>query len=270
MTLISAHRGGFDVDGSADESARGDDLLRYENAIAAGVDMVEIDVRRTRDGVLVCRHDESVAGVGAIADVDYASLTAAGGQPLIRAEELLEKAAGRAVCHLDVKACGYELALVDLAADILGPGGFVVTSTEAASVELIRSARPTATSVLTIGRSMKNAGAAAVVKNRLQEVFPFGAIRACGANGVAVHWGLVTAPLLSFARRHDLFVMVWTVNREWQMRRYLDCADVDVVVTDRPIAARKIRAAARRERKASRLPVRRPLPTGAAGDQLPS
>ena len=35
-------------------------LAAMEGAIAMGVDMVEIDVQRTKDGVLVCCHDNSV------------------------------------------------------------------------------------------------------------------------------------------------------------------------------------------------------------------
>ncbi len=270
MTLISAHRGGFDFDGCNDRPTRGNDLFRYQSAIMAGIDMVEIDVRCTRDGVLVCRHDESLEGTGAIAELDYRSLVASAGEPVVRVERLLEAAAGRAACHIDVKAGGYELPLVDLALDILGPQGFVVTSTAPATVALVREARPAVTSILTIGRSMKNAGPVAVVRNRVQEILPFRLIRACGANGIAVHWGLVTAPLLTFARRHNLFVMVWTVNQSWQLRRYFSRDDIDVVVTDRPVAAREIRAIVRRERETSRLPVRRPFPAGAAGDQLPS
>lgn len=59
---------------------RGDSYNEYENtmtafaaAVAAGVDMIETDVRLTRDGVLVIMHDEKVDrttnGCGAIADM---------------------------------------------------------------------------------------------------------------------------------------------------------------------------------------------------------
>lgn len=50
MTLIFAHRGAWDP-------APQNSLEAFERAIALGVDMIELDVRRTRDGVLVVQHD---------------------------------------------------------------------------------------------------------------------------------------------------------------------------------------------------------------------
>ena len=46
---ISAHRGGS-------ENARGGTYRAYNGALAAGAEYVEVDVRRSADGVLVARH----------------------------------------------------------------------------------------------------------------------------------------------------------------------------------------------------------------------
>ena len=50
-------------------------LAAMEGAIQMGVDMVEIDVQRTKDGVLVCCHDKTVdrttTGKGKISELDY-------------------------------------------------------------------------------------------------------------------------------------------------------------------------------------------------------
>ncbi len=50
MTKIIAHRG---ASGSGVENT----LESFEKAIELGVDMVEFDVRRTHDGVLIVYHD---------------------------------------------------------------------------------------------------------------------------------------------------------------------------------------------------------------------
>ena len=52
--LISAHQGGRQIEGVAAAD-------RYRQAIALGVDYVEADVRRTRDGVTVIFHDDWTA-----------------------------------------------------------------------------------------------------------------------------------------------------------------------------------------------------------------
>ena len=54
---IISHRGKVDL------SSPENDLIGIQQAIELGVDMVEFDVRRTSDDVLVCHHDAKVDGV---------------------------------------------------------------------------------------------------------------------------------------------------------------------------------------------------------------
>lgn len=71
--LISAHRGGNTL---APENT----LDAYEAAFALGVDFIEVDVRESKDGVLVANHDDAVDrtsnGTGAVADKTLAELKA--------------------------------------------------------------------------------------------------------------------------------------------------------------------------------------------------
>jgi glycerophosphoryl diester phosphodiesterase len=70
--LAIAHRGGAAI---APENT----LFAFEQAVRRhGVDMIELDVHVTRDGVLVVAHDDDVArctdGEGTIASIDFATL----------------------------------------------------------------------------------------------------------------------------------------------------------------------------------------------------
>ena len=69
--LVSAHRGDH-------THAPENTLQAYANAIEAGADYVEIDLRTTRDSVLVIMHDGSVnrmtTGTGLVRDLTYDSL----------------------------------------------------------------------------------------------------------------------------------------------------------------------------------------------------
>jgi glycerophosphoryl diester phosphodiesterase len=90
VTLVVAHRGSS---GTHAEHT----LTAYETAIAEGSDALECDVRLTRDGVLVCVHDRRVDrtsdGRGSVstlelselAELDFASWKASGGDPLLEA-----------------------------------------------------------------------------------------------------------------------------------------------------------------------------------------
>lgn len=71
QVLVAAHRGGHLV---APENS----IAAIEDAIAIGVDIVEIDVRLTRDGVPILMHDASVdrttTGTGKVKDLSYADI----------------------------------------------------------------------------------------------------------------------------------------------------------------------------------------------------
>lgn len=87
-------------------------LAALERCVALGVDLVEIDVRRTRDGQLVIMHDAKVDrttdGEGRVADLTLAQLQALslkGGEaeapPTL--EAFLQAARGRILVNIDLK-----------------------------------------------------------------------------------------------------------------------------------------------------------------------
>ncbi|AKG37977.1 hypothetical protein VK70_24950 [Paenibacillus durus ATCC 35681] len=88
------------------------------NAIDLGVDMIEIDVRRTRDGKLILMHDETVdrmtSGSGAVAELSYDELLSLqvkqseGGESaeltgvhIPTLEEVMKLVKGKALINLD-------------------------------------------------------------------------------------------------------------------------------------------------------------------------
>ena len=85
-------------------------LLAFERAIACGADLVETDVRMTRDGVLVCWHDPDLRRVAGaeetIANSSADALSAMalpGGARVCRLAEVLMLVRGRVPLMLDVK-----------------------------------------------------------------------------------------------------------------------------------------------------------------------
>jgi glycerophosphoryl diester phosphodiesterase len=123
--IVVAHRGchapaphhGFDA---APENS----TLALERCVAIGVDMMETDIRETKDGYLVMVHDERVDrttdGTGRIADLTLAQIKALrlrqneGGpdapltdQRVLTLDEMLALANGRITLNLDVKDAIY-------------------------------------------------------------------------------------------------------------------------------------------------------------------
>jgi len=70
-TLVVAHRGGSLL---APENT----LAAFRQALALGVDRIELDVQQSKDGVVLVIHDEktnrTTNGKGTISDMNYAQL----------------------------------------------------------------------------------------------------------------------------------------------------------------------------------------------------
>jgi glycerophosphoryl diester phosphodiesterase len=102
-TLRIGHRGAA---GHAPENT----LLSIETALSFGVDVVEIDVHRSRDGHLIVMHDARVDrttnGSGYIRDLtleQLQSLRTASNQQLPTLTEVLEGVKGRAAVMIEIK-----------------------------------------------------------------------------------------------------------------------------------------------------------------------
>jgi glycerophosphoryl diester phosphodiesterase len=103
--LNVAHRGGVG------ENAPENTLAAFRDAIGAGADVIELDLRGTRDGQVVVLHDATLdrttSGRGSVADwtlAELKSLDAGGGERIPVYEEVLELVAGQGVkLLLDVK-----------------------------------------------------------------------------------------------------------------------------------------------------------------------
>ncbi len=109
-TIISAHRGG--VEEGFPENA----IETAANTLSQGPMILELDLRRTSDGVIVLMHDETLerttTGAGNVSDMTFAELSALqlidnqGNTTAFRAPslaEVLNWARGRALVQLDVK-----------------------------------------------------------------------------------------------------------------------------------------------------------------------
>ena len=227
MVAISAHRGGG-------ENAAAGSWAAYESAVALGVDYVEFDVARTRDGHLVVYHDlrAEIRGVYP-RHVNRADLET------FSVEELLHLISGRTKAHIDIKASGYERELVTLVMSILGdPTTFVVTGGDE-TVAAVKAAEPAIRTALSVGRGWHEVRWSQTFQTRWSELRPVPRVRACGADGVAVHHRLARLGVLDQCRREGLGPMVWTVNKPDLIQTFLGDHRVDVLITERPgLAAR--------------------------------
>ena len=115
----------------------------YAGALSGCAEYAEFDIRRTADNVLVVYHDGHAGRGGPlVADLEYQELCDRLRYVVPRVDEVMALLAGRLIGHLDLKETGYEREVVTLASSILGPGNFVVTTLEDASVATIKRSFP--------------------------------------------------------------------------------------------------------------------------------
>jgi glycerophosphoryl diester phosphodiesterase len=220
--LISAHSGGA-------ERAWPGSLAAYQAVAASGAEYAEFDVRRAGDGTLVAQHS--------------APPERPDGEPVVLAREVMGVlAAGGVRGHVDLKGTGFEREAVTLALESFGPGGFVVTTPDPESVVAIRAEFAAVPVGLSVGFGWASVARRAR-RLRWPTSFPFAAVRDSPADWVAMSYRYARPDVLSWCVAGGRRIMVWTVNDDRRLDRFLTDPRVSILVTDRPgYAVRRRRA----------------------------
>ncbi len=231
---VLAHRGRTDgapsgrgepAEGSG--APRDNTLGSFAGALAAGADGVELDVRRTADGVAVVHHDAEVPGVGPLGRLARADLP----RWVPTLEEALAACAGAAV-DLEVKSSPAEAGhdpsetlaaeVAELVAGCLGSGRgpalALVSSFWPGVLAAVHATRPE----LATGLLLFPGSDAAAALDGLEPL---------GARVLLPFRDQVTAAVVARAHRRGLAVVPWAVDEEAELRAAAD-QGVDAVVTD--------------------------------------
>jgi glycerophosphoryl diester phosphodiesterase len=215
----------------ADHVSPGNTLASFEAALEHGVDMIEFDVLRLRDGRLVLAHD-----------VEDASRPDA-----LTLDEGLDHFAGEAYAEVeldvDLKQPGFEREVVDgLSARGLSDRALISTH-YIESLDLIGQLQPGQRRGLSVPRLTSDptrstwkrpiALAVAVVARRL---IPIRARRLIGAGrfeALMCHWRLVSPELVRAVHSAGGQLYVWTVDDAREIER-LSAIGVDGVISNDP------------------------------------
>jgi len=234
--LVIAHRG-------ASRAAEPNSLAAFAAAIELGVDAIELDVRRTLDGVLVVHHDATVRGMP-VARLSHAQLCRRRGRvPTLT--EVADLCAGRVGLDVEIKQLGHERQIIEAVLKRVAPDQVVITSFLDPAVVAVKSVAPNVHCGLLLSPARLRA--------RSQRA-AFDWMRRSGADFIVAHQRLAPPVpvarrrvrpadpgLLPLAARAGIPVIVWTVNRPDRLRRYLGDARVAGVITDIPDVAIELR-----------------------------
>lgn len=228
--LIIGHRG---APGYAKENT----IASFEKAMTLGADMIEFDVRRTRDHVLIVYHDDSIQD-RPIKDLTYEEVSQIGrnqGFDIPTVEEVLKWSCGKIKLDVELKEEGYEKGIVALLSRYLEKDQFIITSFNDPSLRIIKDNDPDIKVGLLLGKSK------GPFLSGISELFPIKRCNKAKADVLAAHWKLLRFGFLDRAERNNKPVFVWTVNDEGMIWTLLHDRRVHAIVTDRPDRAVSLR-----------------------------
>lgn len=223
MIDVIAHRGLHTIE-------RENTVAAFQAAVDIGVDGVELDVRRTRDGVLVVHHDSHV-GTLLIADDNRSALP----EYVPTLAQALETLDGVSV-NVEIKkdrgptedleeTAGLVRQVLDTIDGSPWADGSSISSFDLATCTYVRSLdRLASVSWLLWDVAIADA----LVQAHL-----------LGFNAVNPHFSTVDHEVVARARDLELEVNVWTVNREEDLER-MAALGVTSVITDDPVLARTV------------------------------
>ena len=219
--LIIAHRG-------ASSMVRENTLEAFQKAIDLRADMIEFDVRRTRDQRYVIHHDPRIADkpLNEITCHEVREIARSMGFHVPELEEALRLACGRIGLDIELKEEGYEKEVLDRISDVLPEADYIVSSFHASSISRVKNYR----SGVRTGFIFQDARALTtdILEGDADWLFPVQTV--------------ASDELLARMRRTGKKIAVWTVNETKQMKRLLDDNRVEGIITDRADAALAVRA----------------------------
>ena len=229
---VTAHRAG-------PPPAPENTLAALEAAIASGADFAEIDVQRTRDGVIVVAHDADLMRVAGdprrISAHDYSSFKSVVQRPddgsadaerrLATLPDFLLRAKGRIGLNIELKYHGRDPLLVEaVIRDVRAhqmEGAVILMSLNLGAVHQVRALAPD----LPVG---------------YVSTVAVGPVLRLPVNLLALPGRRVTPPLLREAARGDVQVHAWTINRAADMADLIEMG-VHGLITDDPALAHRVR-----------------------------
>lgn len=198
-------------------------------AIECGVDFVEVDVRSTKDGVLVLLHDETLDrttnGSGLLREHTFNevwNLNAGKGEKIPKVEDVFNITKNRCKLLLELKEVGWERKLFNIVEKSGMLDDVIFISFHKECIEVLKELGAEVGMIFSKG--------------------PYEHVKYAkdlGLKLIAPHYGLVNKKFLSIAKKYSLNVNVWTVNDIGLMKKFIKLK-VFAITSDYPCTLRRV------------------------------
>ena len=212
--MIIAHRGFA-------KNCRENTLESYLRAIEVGADAIELDVRKTKDNVLILFHDE-VIKEKQINQLTYEEINDLAKDLSFQVPtlvEVLQLVQGKIVLDVELKERGYEIDIITPILEYLSIKEFIVTSFQFESLSTIKLNYPQIkTGIILNQKTVSN--------------FDYNA-NLIKVDFLVLHFGLLDSNWLDIARINNKSIWVWTVNEEKIIEKFLQDRRIAGIITDK-------------------------------------
>ncbi len=193
--------------------------ISYVNAIANHTPIVEMDLRLTKDNVLVLLHDPTVdrttggTGKRAIVDMTFAETQKpdAGswknakykGEPIPAVETIFQTCRGKAIAMLDLKCTGLGKSIAELKSKLNIPADqLILAPWEQEEGVALRQYLPDVPMILLHGK---------LPTETLDDAY-FAKMKQIGFSAFSINWQVLTRDFIDAAHKNGMKIYVWTVN----------------------------------------------------------
>jgi glycerophosphoryl diester phosphodiesterase len=199
-------------------------LRSFERAVELGVDAVELDVRKTKDGEVVVVHDDNVDrttnGSGLVSELSLEEIkgfTTEGGETIPTLVEALDFLKGKVKVLIELKEVGYEKQILDLVKERGMVDDVIIISFSEEALAKVRELDKRVVTGLIYVRYKKPVEAALGL--RAEYMLPL--------------YRFTHSADVKKAHEAGLKVIVWTINTTQEATTYKQ-KNVDGIATDNP------------------------------------
>lgn len=221
--VIIAHRGASAL------ATHENSLEAFQIAIELGADLVEFDIRQTRDRKLIVFHDSHYMGtpVSALTYNDLCTRTGSYGftPPLLC--QVLSLCKGKIRLDIELKETGFEADVLAMVKKDYTYREFSIKSFHDQVCTTVKALDPKVYVGLLVGK--KNVG----IRNGLQEQFPLKRLTSSNADFISPHYLIANSFFIWKMNRCNYPIYVWTVNTPRQIKHFLK-KKISGIITDHP------------------------------------
>ena len=219
LPRIISHRGKIDLNSPEN------DLVGIQEAIDLGVDMVEFDVRRTNDDVLICHHDADING-SLISELSFKDVNLLKGR-VFELDEVIGLCKGKIGVNLEIKEEGFEDRIVKQLTNNFSYDNFYVTSFSSSIIRSIKALDSKITAGLLVGDAINYQ----VFYKILKEAIFMTEFDNSKADFISPFYKIYEMGLIGKFESRGIPIQLWTVN-DLNFLKDLINSGIQSVVTD--------------------------------------